>query len=94
MIKEFRKKRDWDKYDIPISMAKSIVIEANELLENYQWSDQASDMENVKEELADILIYTITLCEIYGFDIEKIIQDKLLKNSVKYPEINKNEGEA
>jgi dCTP diphosphatase len=86
-IKEFRQKRDWHIYDKPANMAKSIIIEASELLENYQWSDEAKDLENVKEELADILIYTITLCDIYGLDIDEIILDKLRKNSIKYPEI-------
>jgi len=88
-IKKFRQKRDWGICDYPASMAKSIVIEACELLENYQWSDTAKDLENVKEELADILIYTFTLCEIYQFDIKQIIKEKLIKNAVKYPEIKK-----
>lgn len=87
IIQEFRKKRKWDVYDSPANMAKSIIIEASELLENYQWSDEAKDLNNVKEELADILIYTITLCDIYGFDIKEIIKEKLDKNAIKYPEI-------
>jgi NTP pyrophosphatase (non-canonical NTP hydrolase) len=86
-IKTFRQKRNWDVYDKPSSMAKSIIIEASELLENYQWSDEAKNLDNVKEELADILIYTITLCDLYGFQIEDIIFDKLKKNAIKYPEI-------
>ncbi|HOI46172.1 MAG TPA: MazG-like family protein [Bacilli bacterium] len=87
IIQEFRTKRKWDLYDRPANMAKSIIIEASELLENYQWSDEAKDLTNVKEELADILIYTITLCDIYGFDIKEIIKEKLKKNAIKYPEI-------
>ena len=55
------------------------------MLENYQWGVEFADLENVKEEIADVLIYSIALAYDYGFDIEKIIREKLKKNSVKYP---------
>ncbi len=86
-IIEFRNDRNWQASDTPSNMAKSIIIEAAELLENYQWSDQASDFENVKEELADILIYSLALCHDLGLDPESIIREKLIKNEVKYPKI-------
>ncbi len=86
-IIDFRNKRGWEKHDTPQALAKSIIIEAAELLENYQWEDSTPDLENVKEELADVLIYTLAMVNDLGFDPEKIIYEKLEKNKIKYPEI-------
>lgn len=81
----FRDERGWRDHDTPEALAKSIIIEAAELLENYQWPDEAPDMENVKEELADVLIYALAMCSDLGLDPEEIIAEKLHKNIVKYP---------
>ncbi|MFP4287235.1 MAG: nucleotide pyrophosphohydrolase [Candidatus Izemoplasmataceae bacterium] len=92
LIKEiiaFRDERNWKPYHTPSNLAKSIMIEAAELLENYQWDDKALDLKNVKEEIADILIYTLMLTHHYDFDIESLILDKLAKNNKKYPAPNK-----
>lgn len=88
-IIEFRDARDWKQTDTPSNLAKSIIIEAAELLENYQWSEDTEDLENVKEEIADILIYSLALVHDLGLDPEVIIREKLIKNAVKYPEIKK-----
>lgn len=85
-ITQFRQKRDWQTYDSARNIATSISIEANELLENYQWSDIAQDEQNVKEEIADVLIYTLTLCEHLNLDPETLIREKLIKNAIRYPE--------
>lgn len=88
LIKEiikFRDERGWKYHDTPSSLAKSIIIEAAELLENYQWEDELPDTENVKEELADVLIYSIAMCSDLGLDPEEIIKEKLIKNAIKYP---------
>lgn len=82
---KFRNDRGWETNDKPENLAKSIIIEAAELLENYQWGPDHADMENVKEEIADVLIYAIAMAYDLGFDIEKIIDEKLKKNEVKYP---------
>lgn len=87
IIIEFRDKRGWKKHDTPQALAKSIIIEAAELLENYQWEDSAPDLENVKEELADVLIYALAMVHDLGLDPKEIIMEKLEKNKVKYPEI-------
>lgn len=87
IIIEFRDKRGWKKHDTPQALAKSIIIEAAELLENYQWEDSAPDIENVKEELADVLIYALAMVHDLGFDPKEIIKEKLEKNKIKYPEI-------
>ena len=54
-IDKFNKDRDWDKFHSPSNLSKSISIEANELLECFQWNDNEYDVEQVKEELADVL---------------------------------------
>lgn len=82
---KFRNDRGWESNDKPENLAKSIIIEAAELLENYQWGPDHADIENVKEEIADVLIYAIAMAYDLGFDIEKIIDEKLIKNEVKYP---------
>lgn len=86
-IIEFRDKRGWKKHDTPQSLAKSIIIEAAELLENYQWEDSEPNLENVKEELADVLIYSLAMVSDLNLDPETIIKEKLEKNKIKYPEI-------
>lgn len=86
-IIDFRNKRGWESHDTPQALAKSIIIEAAELLENYQWEDSQPDLVNVKEELADVLIYTLAMVNDLGFDPEEIILEKLEKNKIKYPEI-------
>lgn len=86
-IIDFRNKRGWEKHDTPQSLAKSIIIEAAELLENYQWEDSKPDLENVKEELADVLIYTLAMVSDLGLNPGTIIKEKLIKNNVKYPEL-------
>lgn len=85
-IIKFRDKRGWKDHDTPSALAKSIIIEAAELLENYQWPDSNPDLENVKEELADVLIYSLAMVHDLGFDPEMIIREKLEKNKIKYPE--------
>lgn len=84
-IIDFRDKRDWKKHDSPENLAKSIIIEAAELLENFQWNEDSFDEVNVKEELADVLIYSLALVHDMGYELEEIIEDKLNKNAIKYP---------
>lgn len=87
-IIRFRDERGWKEHDTPDALAKSIIIEAAELLENYQWPDTNPNMENVKEELADVLIYALAMCDDLGLDPVEIIEAKLTKNLVKYPDIS------
>jgi NTP pyrophosphatase (non-canonical NTP hydrolase) len=83
-LKKFRDDRNWSQFHTPQNLAKSIMIEAAELLENYQFGSEG-DLENIKEELADIMGYCLLLSEHYGFDIKTIINDKIDKNEIKYP---------
>ncbi len=92
-ILKFRDERDWKKFHTPENLSKSITIEASELLENFQWGTEYVDVENVKEELADIFIYGLLLGEYYNFNFEEVIKEKLQKNREKYP-VSKAKGNA
>ncbi len=87
MIRQFVADRDWNQFHTPGNLAKSISIEAAELLECFLWRDEARDVyvEHVHEEIADVLIYCIMLSDRFGFDLDDIILDKLSKNARKYP---------
>lgn len=84
-IDKFNKDRDWDQFHTPSNLAKSISIEANELLECFQWSDTNYDIESVKEELADVMNYCIQMSMVLGVDLFEIINYKMDKTEKKYP---------
>ena len=84
-IDKFNKDRDWDQFHTPANLSKSISIEANELLECFQWNDNNYDIENVKEELADVMNYCIQMSLVLNVDIIDIINDKMDKTEKKYP---------
>lgn len=84
-IRKFTADRDWDKFHSPANLAKSISIEANELLECFQWSDEDYDIQHVKEELADVLVYCRDLLDKLGLDEDEIVNMKMDQNEAKYP---------
>lgn len=92
-IENFTKERDWDQFHTPENLAKSISIEANELLECFQWDDKNYKVEDVKEELADVLNYCFQMASVMGFDIRQIIEEKMVKNAKKYP-VDKAKGSS
>lgn len=92
-IKKFRDDRDWEKFHTPANLSKSISIEANELLECFQWDENNYDLEHVKEELGDVLIYSIHLCNTLGLDPIEVASEKLDKASKKYP-VDKCKGKS
>ena len=77
-IKKFNDDRDWNKFHSPVNLAKSISIEANELLECQQWNDNAN-IENVKDELADVINYCLQMCEVLNLDPIDIVNKKMNK---------------
>ncbi len=85
IIRDFIDERDWDKFHSPSNLAKSISIEAAELLECFQWDDDNYDLEHVKEELADVIIYAQQMLDKLDLDMDEIVQDKMIKNAIKYP---------
>jgi NTP pyrophosphatase (non-canonical NTP hydrolase) len=84
-IRDFTAKRDWDQFHSPSNLAKSISIEANELLECFQWSDSDYNIERVKDELADVIIYCRNMIDKLDLDEDEIVNQKLDKNETKYP---------
>lgn len=92
-IRKFSEDRDWDKFHSPANLAKSISIEANELLECFQWSDENYDINEVKEELADVLVYCRNMLDKLGLDEDEIINSKMNQNEAKYP-VEKAKGKA
>ena len=92
-IRKFSDDRDWDQFHSPANLAKSIVIEAAELLECFQWSDEGFNMQHVKEELADVLVYSQNLLDKLGLDADEIVNMKMSQNEAKYP-VEKSKGSA
>ncbi len=92
-IRKFSEDRDWDQFHTPANLAKSIVIEAAELLECFQWSDESYDLQHVKEELADVLVYSRNLLDKLELDEDEIINMKIDQNEAKYP-VSKAKGSS
>lgn len=90
-IDKFVTDRDWRQFHTPSNLAKSISIEASELLECFQWSDADYDLEHVKEELADVLNYCIQMSQVLNLDIVDILNAKMDKTEKKYP-LEKSKG--
>jgi NTP pyrophosphatase (non-canonical NTP hydrolase) len=90
-IKKFNKARGW--HPVSADIAKSVVIEASELLEHFQWDEsdkdvkgtQPKDWVKVGEEVADVFWYLSTFCNSADIKLEKVIADKIAKNEKKYP---------
>lgn len=83
-LRSFVAERDWSQFHTPQNLAKSISIEAAELLEHYQWGDDA-DLDQVRDELADVLTYAYLLADRLGVEPEQIVLDKLERTKQKYP---------
>lgn len=100
-INKFVKERDWKQFHNHKDMALSLVLEAVEVLEHFQWKASIKDINkhakhkkiDIADELADVAIYLFELADNLGIDIAKAIEDKLKKNSAKYP-VNKAKGSA
>lgn len=92
-IRKFSEDREWGQFHSPANLAKSISIEANELLECFQWSDDNYDLQAVKEELADVLVYCRDLLDKLNLDEDEIVNEKMDKNEAKYP-VEKAKGNA
>ena len=92
---QFRDEREWKQFHDSKNLATAISIEAAELNEIFLWkSSQESedvDKQKIKEELADVLAYSLLLAEKHGFDVKEIILDKMEQNKKKYP-VEKSKG--
>lgn len=83
-LRSFVAERDWAQFHTPQNLAKSISIEAAELLENYQWNDEA-DPQRIRDELADVLTYSYLLADRIGASPDDLILEKLRTTQAKYP---------
>ena len=93
MIRKCTDDRDWDQFHSAAKLAKSIVIEAAELLEGFQWSDEEYDLQHVKEELADVIVYSQNLLDKLGLDADEIVNMKMGMNEKKY-QVEKARGKS
>ena len=85
-IVKFTQERDWDQFHNGKDLALALSIEAAELNEAFLWKDASEvDIEKVKEELADIVNYSVLIADKYGLDIKQIVLDKIKRNAKKYP---------
>ncbi|MFN3384529.1 MAG: nucleotide pyrophosphohydrolase [Archaeoglobaceae archaeon] len=91
-LRDFRDRRGWLKFHTPKNLASSIVIEACELLELFQWTRSLeeekeileSKRQEIAEEVADIFIYLLFLCDVANFDLEKVVKEKMAKNENRF----------
>jgi len=93
-IGEFLRERDWEKYHNPKDLAESVCIEAAELLQLFQWmspeearafKEEPSNVERLKEELADVIIYCLSMANAMDIDLASSVMRKLESNRKKYP---------
>lgn len=83
-LEKFVRERDWEQFHTPANLAKSISIEAGELLECFQWNEDA-DSDRVQEELADVVTYCMLLAARLGVDLNEVVLEKLAVTEAKYP---------
>ena len=91
-LRDFAAARDWRQYHTPKNLAMALIVEAAELVEHFQWAtpeqsltlapDKAAE---VREEVADVLIYLVEIADVLGIDLIAAARDKMAKNAVKYP---------
>lgn len=94
-INQFRDERDWRKFHNEKDLAISISVEASELLELFQWKKSEEvvekSLQEIREELADVFIYSFMMADNLNLDVEEIIKSKLDLNEQKYP-VEKSRG--
>ena len=88
-VLRFRDDRNWRQFHTPKDLAISLSLEAAEVLELFQWSGEdlecADNRSRQREELADVLSYCILMADVYGLDLDEIMNEKIDKNEAKYP---------
>ncbi len=84
-IDKFNKDRDWDQFHSEVNIAKSVCIEAGELLECFQWDNENFDKDAVCDEMADVFTYIINLALRLDVDLLEVTDKKLDRNALKYP---------
>ena len=89
---KFIRERDWEQFHTPKNLSMSIAIEAAELMEHFQWMTEEQsttlspeELDEIGEEMADIVLYSLSLCNQLGLDLSESVMNKLAKNAEKYP---------
>ena len=94
LVAHFVAERDWGKFHTPKNLAMALAIEAAELMEHFQWleqaesravADDAAKRGEVGEELADVIAYALAVASELGIDVADALRDKMRKNAIKYP---------
>jgi len=93
-IREFSLERDWIQFHTPKNLSMALTAEAGELMECYLWTESGNSLktmdnpkkaQEIREEIADIIIYALEFCNITGIDISEAIHQKMKQNAAKYP---------
>ncbi len=91
-LRDFASARDWKPYHTPKNLAMAMIVEAAELVEHFQWLTPEQSLElppeklaQVRDEVADTLIYLVEIADVLGIDLLTAARDKIAKNAVKYP---------
>ena len=91
-LRAFTAARDWPQYHTPKNLAMALIVEAAELVEQFQWMTPEQSValnetqhEAVRDEVADTLIYLVELADVLGIDLIAAARDKMIKNAIKYP---------
>jgi len=89
-IKDFIQARDWEQYHAPKNLAMALSVEAAEILEIFQWKEgeqslTADELEGLRQEIGDVLVYLLELADKYEIDIIQAAKDKMALNKTKYP---------
>ena len=100
-LRQFCDARDWRQYHSPKNLAMALIVEAAELVEHFQWLTPEQSMvlsdeqlAEVRDEVADTLIYLTELADVLGIDMIAAARDKMAKNAIKYPPPDKNREPA
>jgi NTP pyrophosphatase (non-canonical NTP hydrolase) len=88
-VAEFVSERDWEQFHAPRNLAMAISVESAELLDLFKWSADDDGIEELlpglRDEIADVMIYCLSLCNLLDLDASAIVEAKLSKNKAKYP---------
>ncbi len=91
-LRKFAAERDWDQFHSPKNLAIALSVEASELLEHFQWLTEAQSAslapgkrEEVRDEMADVLLYLVRLADKLDVDLVDAAEKKIAKNAQKYP---------
>ena len=92
IVRQFVDERDWDQFHSPKNLASALTVEAAELLEHFQWlqSGRAEELgpaklQEVRHEMADVLVYLVRLADKLDVDLFAAVQEKMVLNRAKYP---------